>query len=200
MKKLFYFSVALLLAGACKQASDTDSKHVVVTGIDFSKNPGDDFFIYANGIWYDTAQIPASQTGVGSYSFMNYPQRIRLQAILDSVSSANNPAGSIEQKVADFYASGLDTVAINKRGYEPIKPILASVDAITDVPSMMKFVAEVQKTSNGSIIGFRVGPDAQHSSVNIVSLSQTGIGLPERDFISEQTLQQLAFKTLIENT
>jgi putative endopeptidase len=182
MKKLFYFSLALLLSGACKQASDTDSKHVVVTGIDFSKKPGDDFFSYANGIWYDTAQIPASQTGVGSYSFMNYPQRIRLQAILDSVSSSNNPAGSIEQKVADFYASGLDTAAINKRGYEPIKPILASVDAITDVPSMMKFVAEAQKTSNGSIIGFRVGPDAQHSSVNIVSLSQTGIGLPERDY------------------
>lgn len=182
MKKLLYLSLALLIAGACKQAADTETKHVVVTGIDYSKNPGDDFFTFANGIWYDTAQIPASQTGVGSYSFMNYPQRIRLQAILDSVSSANNAAGSIEQKVGDFYASGLDTEAINKRGYEPIKPILANVDAITDVPSMMKFVAEAQKTNNGSIIGFRVGPDVQRSSVNIVSLSQTGIGLPERDY------------------
>ncbi|MBL7873977.1 MAG: M13 family metallopeptidase [Cyclobacteriaceae bacterium] len=182
MKKLFYLSLALLTAGACKQKSDTDVKHVVVTGIDFTKKPGDDFFTFANGIWYDTAQIPASQTGVGSYSFMNYPQRIRLQAILDSVSSASNAAGSIEQKVGDFYASGLDTEAINKRGYEPIKPILTRIDAITKVPSLMKFVAEAQKTGNGSIIGFRVGPDAQHSSVNIVSLSQTGIGLPERDY------------------
>ena len=136
MKRLLYFFLVLLLTGACKQAADTD--HVVVTGIDSSKKPGDDFFTYANGIWYDTAQIPASQTGVGSYSFLNFPQRIRLQGILDSLSGSSNPAGSIEQKVGDFYASGMDTTAIDKRGYEPIKPVLARIDAITDIRSMMK--------------------------------------------------------------
>lgn len=182
MKKLLYLSLTLLLAGACKQASDTNAKHVVVTGFDYTKKPGDDFFTFVNGIWYDSATIPASQTGVGTYSFMNFPQRIRLQGILDSVSQSNNPAGSIEQKVGDFYASGLDTVAINKRGYEPIKPLLARIDAITDVPSLMKFVAEEQTVSNGSIIGISVGPDNKHSSVNIVLLSQTGIGLPEKGY------------------
>src|SRR6187455_3196421 len=135
MKKLFYFSLTLLLAGACKQAPDT--KRVVITGIDTTKKPGDDFFTYVNGIWYDSAQIPASQTGVGSYSFLNFPQRIRLQGILDSISATNNPAGSIEQKVGDFYASGMDTVAINKRSYEPIKPVLTRIDAVTDIPSLL---------------------------------------------------------------
>lgn len=184
MKKLLYLylSLTLLLAGACKQASDTNAKHVVVTGFDYTKKPGDDFFTFVNGIWYDSATIPASQTGVGTYSFMNFPQRIRLQSILDSVSQSKNPAGSMEQKVGDFYASGLDTVAINRRGYEPIKPLLARIDAITDVPSLMKFVAEEQTVSNGSIIGFNVGPDNKHSSVNIVLLSQTGIGLPEKGY------------------
>ncbi len=119
MKKLLYFSMALLLTGACKKASETNDKHVVITGIDQSKKPGDDFFTYANGIWYDTAKIPSTQSGVGSYSFLNYPQRIRLRAILDSVSQSNNAAGSIEQKVGDFYASGMDTTTINNRGYEP---------------------------------------------------------------------------------
>lgn len=182
MKKLLYFSLALLLAGACKQASQTDTKHVVVSGIDNTKNPGDDFFAYANSIWYDTVQIPASQAGVGSYSFMNYPQRIRLQGILDSVSSTNSPAGSIEQKVGDFYASGMDMDAINKRDYEPIKPILARIDAITDVPSLLKVAVEEQKVGDGSIIGFYVGPDDKHSSINIAQFYQTGIGLPERDY------------------
>ena len=85
------------------------TNRVVVTGIDATKKPGDDFFTYANGIWTDTARIPASQAGVGAYSFMNYPQRIRLQAILDSVSAGPEfPAGSLEQKVGDFYASGMD--------------------------------------------------------------------------------------------
>src|SRR5687768_4833427 len=125
MKRLLYFALVLLLAGSCKQ--DADTKHVIITGIDPSKNPGDDFFTYVNGIWYDSAQIPASQTGVGSYSFLNFPQRKRLQAILDSISASNNPAGSIEQKVGDFYASGMDTAAINNRGFEPIKTVLVSI-------------------------------------------------------------------------
>jgi putative endopeptidase len=180
MKRLLYLSLALLLAGACKQASDT--KRVVITGIDSSKKPGDNFFAYANSTWYDTAQIPASQTGVGSYSFLNYPQRIRLQGILDSISGSNSPAGSIEQKVGDFYASGMDTTAINKRGYEPIKPLLARIDAVTDMPSLLKLVTEEQKVGNGSFIGFSVGPDNKRSSINIAHLSQTGIGLPDRDY------------------
>ena len=182
MKKLLYPVLMLLLACACKQAPDKDTGHVVVTGIDSTKNPGDDFFAYVNGIWYDTAQIPASQVGVGTYSFMNYPQRIRLQGILDSVSTANNPTGSIEQKVGDFYASGMDMDAINARGDGPLKPILARIDAISDGPSLLGFVAEEQKAGDGSIIGFYVGPDDKQSHVNIAQFYQTGISLPERGY------------------
>lgn len=182
MKRLLYLALPLLLAGACQRASVPTTNRVVITGIDASKKPGDDFFSYANGIWTDTARIPASQAGVGAYSFMNYPQRIRLQAILDSVSASQHPAGSIEQKVGDFYASGMDTAAINKRGYEPIRPLLARIDAVTDVPSLLTLVAEEQKVGDRSIIGFYVGPDNKRSTINIAQFNQTGIGLPERDY------------------
>ncbi len=194
MKRLLYFSLALILAGACKPASETETKHVIITGIDPSKKPGDDFFMYANSIWYDTVRIPAGQTGVGSYSFLNYPQRIRLRGILDSLSGSNSAAGSIEQKVGDFYASGMDTTAINKRGYEPIKPVLASIDAITNVSSLLKVATEEQKSGDASIIGFYVGPDDKHSTVNIAQFFQTGIGLPERDYYFKTDSSTLAIQ------
>jgi putative endopeptidase len=203
MKNLFFFVIILAIAAACTQAEKPEVKRVVITGIDSSKKPGDDFFAYANSIWYDTAQIPASQTGVGSYSFLNFPQRIRLQAILDSVSKATNAAGSIEQKVGDFYASGMDTTAINARGYEPIKPVLDRIDAIKDVPSLMKFVVEEQKVGDASIIGMYVGPDDKHSTINIAQFFQTGIGLPERDYYfktDSSTLSiQKAYKEYLAN-
>ena len=182
MKKLVCFSLVLLVAGACRQMPVTNTKRVVLTGINASRKPGDDFFAYANSLWSDTARIPASQTGVGSYSFMNYPQRIRLQGILDSISAGNYPAGSIEQKAGDFYAAGMDTAAINKRGYEPIRPLLARIDAVPDVASLLRLVADEQKNGNGSIIGFSVGPDNKQSTINIAQFYQTGIGLPERDY------------------
>src|SRR5688572_33380644 len=119
MKKLLYLSLVLFVAASCKQ--EVETKRTVITGVDSSKKPGDDFFTYVNGIWYDSATIPASQTGVGSYSFLNFPQRVRLQAILDSISAANNPAGSIEQKVGDFYASGMIQTRLNTAGNDPTK-------------------------------------------------------------------------------
>jgi putative endopeptidase len=180
MKKRYSLFLVLYLTLLSTQASL--AQHISITGIDPSIKPGDNFFMYVNKTWYDSVEIPSTQTGVGSYSFMNFPQRVRMQGILDSVSSAKNPAGSIEQKVGDFYASGLDIATINKRGYEPIKPLLKSIDGITDVASLMKFLTEQQKFNNASIIGFRVGPDMKNSSINIINLGQTGIGLPERDY------------------
>ncbi|QMW04627.1 M13 family metallopeptidase [Spirosoma foliorum] len=199
MKQVIFFSLLLLMAGACQRMSVPMTKRVVITGVDAAKKPGDDFFSYANGIWYDTARIPASQTGVGSYSFMNYPQRIRLQAILDSVSAGQNAPGSLEQKVGDFYASGMDMDAINKRGYEPIKPIIARIDAITDVTSLLKLVVDEQKSGDGSIIGFSVGPDQKRSSINIAQFRQTGIGLPERAYYFKTDSSTLGIQTAYKN-
>ena len=153
-----------------------------IKGIDSSIKPGNNFFMYVNRKWFDTAQIPPSQSGVGTYMFMNYPQRLLLKGILDSISKANNNAGSIEQKLGDFYASGMDTITISKRGYDPIKPTLVRIDSISDVFSLMKFVADEAKNYNTSVLAFGVGPDNKNSSLNIAHIYQAGIGLPERDY------------------
>lgn len=182
MTRLLLLSLVAILAVSCKQATDQVPGQGLITGIDSAIKPGDNFFMYVNKTWYDSATIPASQSGVGSYSFLNFPQRIRLQGILDSVAAANNPAGSIEQKVGDFYASGMDTAAIDKRGYEPIKPILAKIDAVTDLAGLLKLVADEHKAGDRSLIGFYIGPDDKQSSVNIVQLAQAGLGLPDRDY------------------
>jgi putative endopeptidase len=198
MKPYLYLLTLLYIVAACSTPDAPKRQFVDVTTIDPATKPGDNFFRHVNGIWYDTVKIDADQVGVGSYSFLNIPQRKKLQYILDSVSNKQNPAGSIEQKVGDFYASGLDTATINQRGFEPIQPILARIDAITDLPSMMKFVAQEQKTGNQSIINFNVSPDDKNSTVNMAHSYQTGIGLPDRDYYfkndSKTTDIQAAYK------
>ena len=181
MKKLLFLFTSVLLLAACKNSTPV-KQHTAITGIDSSIKPGDNFFRYVNGKWYDTAQVPPSQAGVGTYMFMNYPQRLRLQGILDSVSKATNAPGSIEQKLGDFYASGMDTTAINQLGYDPIRPLLAHIDSISDVTSLVKFVATQAKVGNNAVLGFGVGPDNKNSNLNIAHIYQTGIGLPERDY------------------
>lgn len=192
MKKLLILFIAILTFVGC--SNPPEKKVVKITGIDTTLRPGDNFFRYVNAKWYDSITIPSSQAGVGAYMFMNFPQRIRLQGILDSVSQSTNAAGSVGQKVGDFYASGMDTLTIEKRGYEPIKPILADIEAINDIPSLMTFVANQTKVYNTSIMAFGVYPDDKNSSMNIAHAYQTGIGLPDRDYYFKSDAPTLAIQ------
>ena len=194
MKKFFCIPLLLITAIACTNHTTTARAFVDVPGLDSNIKPGDNFFRYVNGKWYDTATVSADEVGVGSYMFLNIPQKKLLQHILDSISNTSNASGSIEQKLGDFYASGIDTATINKRGYEPIKKNLQQIEALTDVPSLIQFVAEEFKLGNRSIIEFGVWPDNKNSQLNIAHLSQAGIGLPDRDYYFKTDSSTLAIQ------
>ncbi len=181
MKNLLSLSLILLLISCNKEKTPEKSKFDF-DGISTSIKPGDNFFNYVNKTWYDTAKIADDQVGVGSYSFLNIPQKLLLQNILEEVATSEHKEGSIEQKVGDFYASGMDTTAINQRGFEPIRPILDQIDAINNTAALMAFVADDLSSGNTSIINFGVSPDDENSSVNMLHFSQSGLGLPDRDY------------------
>lgn len=199
MKKPFLVFISLVLLAACQNASVT--KNTAIRGVDTTLRPGDNFFRYVNHKWEDTAQIPSTQAGVGAYMFMNYPQRLRLQGILDSVSKSDNKAGSIEQKLGDFYASGMDTATINQLSYGPLKPLLARIESIKNVATLMEVVATEATLGNNSLVAFGVSPDNKNSGLNIAHVYQTGIGLPERDYYfktdSATIAIQNAYKTYL---
>jgi len=182
MNKLIRLCLTLILLTIYNHSDAQNKSFVDLAGLDMQIKPGDNFFRYVNGKWYDTARIASDQSGVGSYSFMNIPQKLLLQHILDSVSKTKNLNGTIEQKVGDFYASGMDLTTINRRGYEPIKSILERIDAIENTASLLRFVATELKSGNSSIISFGIAPDNKNSGIDIAHVYQSGIGLPDRDY------------------
>ena len=74
-----------------------------------------------------------------------------------------------------------------------------AIDAISNVSSLLKFVTEEMKVSHGSILGLSVGPDNKRSSINIVHLSQTGIGLPDRDYYFKTDSSTIAIQNAYKN-
>jgi putative endopeptidase len=201
MKKLFKLCLTLALFSVCQHVIAQHKSFVDVAGLDPAVKPGDNFFRYVNGRWYDTVKIDNDQAGVGSYSFLNIPQKRLLQNILDSVSKAKNTTGSIEQKIGDFYASGMDMATINQRGYGPIKSVITRIDAINSISALLNFLTVEMASGNLSVISFGISPDNKNSAINIAHVYQAGIGLPEKDYYfktDSATLHvQRAYKTYL---
>ncbi|MGJ8665957.1 MAG: M13 family metallopeptidase [Patiriisocius sp.] len=210
MKHLTYLAIFVLVFVACKEEQKQEEQPKVpeFDGISQNIKPGDNFFAHVNKQWYDNAVIADDQVGVGSYMFLNIPQRELLEDILENAAAGEHTKGSIEQKLGDFYASGMDTVQINKRGFEPIKPMLDKIEKINDAPSLMRLVSEEQKNGHASIIGLYISADQENSQLNIMHAVQAGLGLPDRDYYfgtdDETVAIQKAYKeylsTLLELT
>ena len=165
-----------------EEASGKEKKFLDLTAMDSTLKPGDNFFEFVNGGWIKKATIPLSESEIGTFLDLYNGTLDHQKSILDDVSKQTNTAGSLEQKVGDFYASGMDSATIEKLGYDPVKPYLLKIDAIKDAGGIMQFIAEQQTMDNGLLFGFGIGPDDKNSSMNIAAFYQGGLGLPDRDY------------------
>jgi len=142
----------------------------------------DQFYRYANGGWLRTATIPPDDPEWGAFAAIYERSLVALRAVLDSLPKSNPAPGTPEWKVAHFYASCMDSARAEADGAAPIKPELARIDAITDVPGLQAELARLSQMEVTPGFFFYAAPDQKHSNDVIANLSQGGLGLPERDY------------------
>jgi putative endopeptidase len=166
----------------CKLINKNTDSFFDKSGMDLTVKPGDDFFQYANGTWFRRTRIPADQSGWGSFFYIYDNNLKALRSLLDSLSSAPNAKETLEQKAGDFYASGMDSDGIEKKGYQPLVPMLQKIDSVKTWPDLISLVATAMKDGDGDLFGLNVDADEKNSARNIVILSQTGLTLPEKSY------------------
>ena len=186
-KYLLLAAPAIIIAGCKPKTSSTDEtpKRTVFfdkSGMDTTVKPGDNFFLYANGKWIKDTQIPPSETSWGLANMLYNSTQKHLRQLLEDAGVNDNPQGSKEQKVADLYKSGMDTATIEKLGYEPVKPMLAKIDAVTDYKDLVKLAAAGFKDGDGFLFGFYVSPDDRIANKNVTHFDQTGLTLDEKGY------------------
>ncbi|MBX0331930.1 M13 family metallopeptidase [Pontibacter sp. HSC-14F20] len=171
--------------------------------MDLSVKPGNDFYTYANGVWLNNNPVPAKETRWGSFNQLRDFNIIAVRTILkDAAAKTSAPAGSVERRVGDFYAAAMDSAAIEKLGYTPIKSDLERIKGIQDVNGVLHEVATLRSTGAAApMFGFYVGQDRKNVEVMIPQLSQGGTTLPDRDYYlkndARSTRIQDAYKTYI---
>jgi len=170
--------------GSDKANADVNQRTVFFdkSGMDTTVNPGDNFFLYANGQWLKKTDIPKTETGWGSFYTLYNDNIKNLRTILEAAAKEDQKQGSAGQKVADLFASGMDTVTIEKLGIKPVQPLLAKIDQLKDYKQMINFLADGYKEGEGDLFGFYVGPDDKISNKNAVNFMQSGITLPEKSY------------------
>jgi putative endopeptidase len=186
-------AITLVLIGVgcnneAKKDAGTSSNFVAFekANFDTTVKPGDDFYQYANGGWIKNGEIPASESRWGSFDVLNENIKNNLLTLLNNAASKKDAAaGSIEQKVGDFYATAMDSVKLNAEGITPLKAELDRIEAIKNAPEVIAEIAHLHKIGSGSFFAAFVNQDAKKSDELIVQLYQAGLGLPDRDYYTK---------------
>ena len=165
-----------------------------VSGLDRSVNPGDDFFHYANGTWIKNTPVPADRSRWGASDRLNAKSETDLKAIIDELLAHAPPAGSDARRVADFYQAYADTAAIERAQLDPIAAELASISALESHREVGRFMARPALPYGGPIAFFPT-VDPKEPGRYAIQVTQSGLGLPNRDFYLDQSASFAAIRT-----
>ncbi|MBF1515760.1 MAG: M13 family peptidase, partial [Prevotella pallens] len=202
MKKRTLIAACLLAAmsaGAQSQVSGIDKKNM-----DLNVKPGTDFYQYAAGGWLKSHPLDAEHTNNGAFTDLYEENQKRIQELILEYASKPQKQGTLEQKIGTLYNMLMDSVRLNREGWEPLKPTLARIAAIKTNKEYQLVTAELDRRGeNTMMFGVGVGADMRNASMNIVSVGQGGLGLGTRDYYLNNDPQTLkvreAYKTYLKN-
>lgn len=158
-------------------------KFIDPANMDTTIHPGDNFFMYANGAWLKSNPIPGDQTRWGSFNILAENNLKALHGILDSAANVKNAAaGSAVQKVGDMYRTGMDSIAIEKAGIDPIKGLLTRIDNVKDAAGLISEITTEHAEGAGEVFSFGISPDDKMVTKEICQFGQGGLGMPGREY------------------
>ena len=173
---------AMLISCNSKDEKKETKDDILFSSLDTTVRPSDDFFEYANGGWIKKNPIPNEQSswGIGNLVFEENLRRTR--EISEEAAKSGAAKGSNEQKIGDFWSSGIDSAKIEADGLKYLQPYLDKVNAITDVRSLVATISELKKLGSSTLFADFITQDDKNSEMMTYKLWQGGIGLPEREY------------------
>jgi putative endopeptidase len=186
-----------LIGGACcallvfsapsLYAQQSPNAAAAVSGIDMKTldpaiRPQDDFYGYVNGVWTRNTEIPVDKSTWGTYIELRETAQGQLRALIDATLKNPGKPSSDAHKIADLYTSFMDEKARNAAGFKPLTADLARVAAVKDKKDLPALFAYLQRNGIQTPFSANVSADAQDPEHYTVTINQSGLGLPDRDY------------------
>ena len=191
--------LAAMSVNAQNQTSGIDKKNM-----DLSVKPGTDFYQYAAGGWLKNNPLDAEHTSNGAFVDLFEQNQVRIQELIMEYAGKPQQQGTLGQKLGSLYNMMMDSVRLNREGFNPIKPTLARVAAIKSNKEYQLVTAQLDRRGeNTMMFGIGVGADMRNADMNIVSIGQSGLGMGTRDYYLNDDAQTVkireAYKTYMKN-
>jgi len=153
--------------------------------LDTTCKPCQDFFRYATGGWIKRNPIQPEYASWGRFNALQNHNQEVLRQILEAAAMSKSAAGSVEQKIGDFYSACMNTEAIEAAGIKPIEPELERIAAISNLAQLQDEAARLQSQGTRVLFGFGSEQDDKNSQQVIGGARQGGLGLPDRDYYTK---------------
>ncbi len=156
-----------------------------IADIDPSVSVCKDLNAHVNGKWLAANPVPADKTSWGSFEMLGERSLAVQKQIVEAAAAAKAAAGTVEQKIGDVYATGMDEAKLNADGIAPVKPLLAEVDALTDSASIAQYLRDGFAKGQQTVFAFGPGEDFKDAKNVIGYAFQGGLSLPEKAYYLE---------------
>jgi len=146
-----------------------------------------DFDQFVNAKWVAANPIPNDRTRWGAFDKLAEDSLNTQHTIVENAAKGADQAaaGSIEQKIGNLYKSGMDEAAIDKAGFDPIKPKLAEIDQLKNGNDVAAFLDKSFAQGDTLVFQFGAGADFKHAETQIGYTFQDGLGLPTKDYYTD---------------
>ncbi len=187
MKKITQLSLLAVLAlASCKKdkaEADNQTHGIALQYMDTTVKPGDDFYRFVNGKWFDQTEIPADKSTWGSFDELAKNTDLDvLNMLKEAANNKDLKSSSDEGKAVNFYKTYLDTVSRANLGIKPIEADLARIAAIKTIDDVNALIQATIFEGGTGLFGTYVSSDALDSNKNVIYVYGTSTGLGERDY------------------
>ena len=153
-----------------------------LSNLDRSVKPVDDFYQFATGGWQKNHPLPAAYSRYGSFDMLQENVNKQVNSILTTLSKKKYKAGTTERKLSDFYKLALDSARRDREGLAPVKPLLDEIEAAPNIKSLHDLQLKYADFGYGVPFGMYFGADEKNVTMNILTLSQGGLTLGQKDW------------------